>query len=74
VSTEPFLSSDRRDTHRDTETEGREGFLEYAVQVGSVATMYIPSFVKIGSAIQKLNTQTHRQQGDLISPFLFLSK
>jgi hypothetical protein len=31
-----------------------EGFMTYAVEMGSVATIYIPSFIKIGSGIQKL--------------------
>jgi hypothetical protein len=36
--------------------------------------MYIPSFIKIGSGIQKLlreDTQTHRLHGDFISLLLF---
>jgi hypothetical protein len=28
--------------------------MKYAVQMGSGATIYIPSFIKIGSGIQKL--------------------
>jgi hypothetical protein len=43
------------------------GFMKYAVETGSGAMMYIPSFVKIGSAIQKLIRGIHRQQGDCIS-------
>jgi hypothetical protein len=42
--------------------------------MGSVGMMYIPSFIKIGSGIQKLmrgDTQTHRQQGDCRSLLLF---
>jgi hypothetical protein len=31
-----------------------EGFMKYAVETGSVAMIYIPSFIKSGSAIQKL--------------------
>jgi hypothetical protein len=41
--------------------------MKYVVEMGSGA---IPSFIKIGSGIQKLvrgNLQTHRQHGDLIS-------
>jgi hypothetical protein len=39
--------------------------------MGSGAVTYIPSFIKIGSGIQKLiggytDTHTHRQQCDLI--------
>jgi hypothetical protein len=31
-----------------------EGFVKYAVETGSGAMIYIPSFIKIGSGIQKL--------------------
>jgi hypothetical protein len=44
--------------------------MKYAVEVGSGAIIYIPSFIKIGSSIHKLtgeDTQTHRQDGDRIS-------
>jgi hypothetical protein len=51
--------------------------MKYAVGMGSGAMIYIPSFIKIGSGIQKLiggDTQTHRQHGDRISllSFFFL--
>jgi hypothetical protein len=29
-----------------------EGFMKYAVEIGSDALIYIPSFMKIGSGIQ----------------------
>jgi hypothetical protein len=47
--------------------------VKYAVEMGSGAMIYILSFIKIGSGIQKLmgDTQTHRHHGDLISLFLF---
>jgi hypothetical protein len=39
----------------------------------SGAMMYVPSFIKIGSGIQKLmGGDTHRQQRDLISLLHFL--
>jgi hypothetical protein len=50
--------------------------MKYAVEMGSIAMIYIPSFIKIVSAIQKLigensetykHTDTHRQHGDRIS-------
>jgi hypothetical protein len=43
--------------------------MKYAVEMGSVAMIYIPSFVKIGSAIQKLMEEgcTEKQHGDRIS-------
>jgi hypothetical protein len=43
-------------------------------EVGSSAVIYIPSFINIGSGIQKLiggYTQAHRQHDDLINLFLF---
>jgi hypothetical protein len=48
--------------------------MKYDVEMGSGAMIYIPSFIKIGSGIQKLrgdtNTATHRQQGIFISVIL----
>jgi hypothetical protein len=49
--------------------------MKYAVGTGSGAVIYIPSFIKTGSGIQKLmkgNTQTHSQYDDLISVLKFL--
>jgi hypothetical protein len=34
--------------------------MNYAVEMGSVSMMYIPIFIKIGSAIQKLMGEIHR--------------
>jgi hypothetical protein len=34
--------------------------MEYAVEMGSGAMIHIPSFIKIGSAIQKLIVGIHR--------------
>jgi hypothetical protein len=50
--------------------------MKFAVEMGSGAMIYIPSFINIGSGIGKLmggftDTQTSRQQGDRISLFLF---
>jgi hypothetical protein len=48
--------------------------MKYAVEMGSGAMIYIPSFIGIGSDIQKLilwDTQTHREHGDRISLFSF---
>jgi hypothetical protein len=54
--------------------------MKHAVEMSIGAMTYIPSFVKIGSGIQKLivrgihiqtYAQTHRQHGDLISLLLF---
>jgi hypothetical protein len=54
-----------------------EGFMKYDVEVGSDARIYAISFIKIGLGIQKFlrvdsHTDTHRQQGDLISLLLFI--
>jgi hypothetical protein len=46
--------------------------MKYAVEMGSSAVIYIPSFIKIGSGVQKRDIQTHRQRDDLISLCLFL--
>jgi hypothetical protein len=48
-----------------------EGFMKYAIDICSVAMMCIPSFIQIGSGIQKLIRGIHRQHGDLISLHLF---
>jgi hypothetical protein len=57
-------------------TDWREGFIKYAVEMGSGAAICMPSFIKIGSAVQKLiggyiHSQTRRQHGDLISLLSF---
>jgi hypothetical protein len=50
--------------------------MKYAVEMDSVVIIYIPSFIKSGSVIQKLmgrksqTPQTHRKHGDLISLLL----
>jgi hypothetical protein len=46
--------------------------MKYANEMGSVAMIYIPSFIKSGSGIQKLiggggDTQRYMQDGDRIS-------
>jgi hypothetical protein len=48
--------------------------MKYAVEMVSGAMIYISSFIKFSSAIQKLmeDTQTYRQHVDLISLLLFL--
>jgi hypothetical protein len=48
--------------------------MKYAVEMDSGAMIYIPSFIKIGSGIQNLTGGTNKQQGDLISLLLFISK
>jgi hypothetical protein len=45
--------------------------MKYAVKIGSVAMIYIPSFITTGSGVQNFfwrgDTQTNRQDGDRIS-------
>jgi hypothetical protein len=36
------------------------GFFYYAVEMGSGAVIYVPSFIEIGSGIQKLIEGIHR--------------
>jgi hypothetical protein len=51
--------------------------MKYVTEMSSGATLYIPSFSKIVSGIQKLmdegDTQTHREHGDCISLLLFFN-
>jgi hypothetical protein len=48
--------------------------MKYAVQMGSGAMIYVPSFIESGSGIQKPigEIQRHRQHGDSVSLLLFL--
>jgi hypothetical protein len=55
--------------------------MNYAAEIGSDDLIYMPSFIKIGSTIQKTmergtctdtHTYTQIEQGDFISLFLFL--
>jgi hypothetical protein len=53
--------------------------MKYAIETGSSAMIYVPSFIKIGSGVHKLtgeihrhtDAQTHRQHGDRISLLSF---
>jgi hypothetical protein len=45
--------------------------MKYAVEIGSGAVLYKPSFIKIGQGIQKLIRGIHRQHGDLIRLLVF---
>jgi hypothetical protein len=47
--------------------------MKYAVEMVSGAMIHVPSFIKIGSAIQKLirGICRHTQHGNLISLLLF---
>jgi hypothetical protein len=47
--------------------------MKCSAEIGSDATIYIPSFIKTGSDIQKLRGEyMHRQHGDLINLLLLL--
>jgi hypothetical protein len=50
--------------------------MEYEVEMGSGAMIYILSFIKTRSGIQQLmgDTQTHRQDGDRKNLLLFFPK
>jgi hypothetical protein len=51
--------------------------MKYADEMGSGTMIYIPSFIKIGSGIQKLirgDSQTHRKNGNLKSLLFFQNK
>jgi hypothetical protein len=52
--------------------------MKYAVEMGSGAMIYVPSFMKIGAGVQKLmeggDKRIHREHGDLIGRLLFFSK
>jgi hypothetical protein len=58
-------------------TDGRD-FMKCALEVDSDASMYMTSFIKTGSAIQKLirglliQTHTHSQEDDLINLLSFI--
>jgi hypothetical protein len=48
--------------------------MKYVVEMGSGAKIYIPSFIKTGSGIQKLMAEIHRHtdiHGDLTSLYFF---
>jgi hypothetical protein len=40
--------------------------MKYAVEIGSGAMIYIPSFIKFGSGIQKLVWMIHRHTDSMI--------
>jgi hypothetical protein len=52
VFAEPLPSNDSGYAY--INTDRWEGFMKYAIEMGSCAMKYIPSFLKIVSVIQKL--------------------
>jgi hypothetical protein len=72
VFTESLPRNDTRNTHTYRHTDWWERFMKQAVEVGSGVIIYIPCFIKIGSAIQMLmGGGIHRQHGDGISLLSF---
>jgi hypothetical protein len=66
-SAESLPCNDRRDTHTDIQSDERE--------IVSFAMIYITSFTKIGSGIQKLTRGIHRHTDSMISrPTFIFSK
>jgi branched-subunit amino acid transport protein len=47
-------------------TDWWERFMKYAVEMGSVAIVYIPSFIKSGSSIQKLMWGIHKHTDNIV--------
>jgi hypothetical protein len=62
IFTEPLPSNDRRNK----QIYRWEGFLKYAVEMGSVVIIYIPSFIKIGSGIQKIIGGIYRHTDSMV--------
>jgi hypothetical protein len=42
--------------------------MKYTVEIGSVAVIFIPSFIKIGSGIQKFIGGIHRHTDSMVIP------
>jgi hypothetical protein len=66
VAAVTFLKSRCLSTIEDThiDTDWWEGFMKYAVEMGSGAMIYIKSLIKIGLAIQKLMGRGIRRHTD----------
>jgi hypothetical protein len=43
-----------------------DGFIKYTVEMGSGAMIFMPSLIKIGSAIQKLIRGIHRHTDSMV--------
>jgi hypothetical protein len=46
--------------------------MRYAVEMGSGATMYIPSFINIGLCIQKLIRGIHRHTDSMVIAYAYI--
>jgi hypothetical protein len=73
VFAEPLPRNNRGINRQTHNTHICERFMKYAVEMGSRAMICIPSFIKIGSSIDKLirGIHRHRQQDDIISILAF---
>jgi hypothetical protein len=49
-----------------TDTDWWEGFIKYAVEMRSAATIYIPNFIKTGSGIQELIQEIYRHTDSMM--------
>jgi hypothetical protein len=59
--TDPLSSTDRRDAHADTQTDGRDLWCTLLIWARLLLYIYkVPSFIRTGSGIQKLIGQIHR--------------
>jgi hypothetical protein len=65
----PCLATIGSDTYKHTDRWKR--FMRDAIEMGSGAMIYMPSFIKTDSGIQMLMWRIHKQHGDLISLLLF---
>jgi hypothetical protein len=66
------MPSNNKGTHR-----LMGGFMEHATEMGTCAMIWIPSFIKTGSDIQKLMGGIHRHTESMVisqATFIFFSK
>jgi hypothetical protein len=43
--------------------------MKYAVEIGSISMIWIPSFIKIGSGTQNLIAGTHRHTDSMVNSY-----
>jgi hypothetical protein len=65
--TEPLPNND---IHTDKQTDGRL-FMKHTDEMNSGAMIYIPSFMKIGSGIQKLIGGRHRHTDSMVISYAY---
>jgi hypothetical protein len=65
VFTKPLPSNDKGEyTYK--HADRWEGFMKYADELGTIPMIYKPSFIKIGSSIQKLIRGVHRHTDSML--------